>query len=78
MILNCPKIAICTMIAVLSLVAPASAAEFEPIAQVLIVQRTDPARPLVVFWTHMFTGRGMVSLSQPNGEQCILAFLESA
>ena len=53
-------------------------AKFDSIAQGLIVQKTDPAQPLVVFWIHVLTGRGMVSLSRPNGEECILAVLESS
>ncbi len=53
-------------------------AEFDPIAQGLIVQKTDPAQPLVAFWIHMLTGRGLVSLSRPDGEECILAVLESS
>lgn len=53
-------------------------AKFDPVAQGLLVKKTDPAQPLVVFWVHMLTGRGMVSLSRPNGEECILAVLESS
>lgn len=53
-------------------------AEFDPITHGLIVKKTDPAQPLVTFWIHMLTGRGMVSLSRPEGEECILAVLESA
>ena len=53
-------------------------AKFDPIAHGLIVKKTDPAQPLVTFWLHMLTGRGMVSLSRPEGEECILAVLESS
>ena len=52
-------------------------AEFDPVAHGLIVEKTDPAQPLVTFWIHMLTGRGLVSLSRPDGEECILAVLES-
>ena len=53
-------------------------AKFDPIAHGLIVKKTDPAQPLVTFWIHMLTGRGLVSLSRPDGEECILAVLESS
>tara|TARA_R100000700_G_scaffold37257_1_gene47249 strand:+ start:16485 stop:16787 length:303 start_codon:yes stop_codon:yes gene_type:complete len=53
-------------------------AEFDPVARGLLIAKTDPSQPLVTFWMHMITGRGVVTLSHPNGEECIIAVLEDA
>ena len=53
-------------------------AEFDAVARGLLIAKTDPAQPLVTFWMHMTTGRGVVTLSQANGEECIIAVLEDA
>ncbi len=53
-------------------------AEFDPVARGLLIAKTDPAQPLVTFWIHMLTGRGVVTLSQANGEECIIAVVEDA
>tara|TARA_R100001163_G_scaffold40332_1_gene30611 strand:- start:2023 stop:2340 length:318 start_codon:yes stop_codon:yes gene_type:complete len=53
-------------------------AEFDPVARGLLIAKTDPSQPLVTFWMHMTTGRGVVTLSQANGEECIIAVVEDA
>jgi len=55
-----------------------SRAEFDRIAQGLIVQKTDATQPLVAFWVHMLSGRGLVTITRADGEECIMAVLESA
>tara|TARA_R100001129_G_scaffold38511_1_gene25927 strand:+ start:2470 stop:2775 length:306 start_codon:yes stop_codon:yes gene_type:complete len=55
-----------------------SRAEFDQIAQGLIVRKTDATQPLVMFWMHMLSGRGLVTVSRADGEECIMAVLESA
>lgn len=52
--------------------------KFDAVARGLMVKKTDATQPLVSFWMHLLTGRGLVTLSRADGEQCIVAVLESA
>ena len=53
-------------------------ADFEPVVQGLLVEKTDPAKPLVTVWLHALTGRGAVVISHPTGEECIALVLDEA
>lgn len=52
--------------------------DFDAVATGLMIKKTDASQPLVSFWMHLLTGRGLVTLSRADGEQCIVAVLESA
>ena len=53
-------------------------ANFDAVARGLMIKRTDPSQPLVSFWMHLLSGRGLVTVSRADGEECILAVVESA
>ena len=53
-------------------------ADFDPVVQGLLVEKTDPAKPLVTVWLHHLTGRGAVVISHPTGEECIALVLDEA
>jgi len=53
-------------------------ADFAPVVQGLLVEKTDPAKPLVTVWLHALTGRGAVVISHPTGEECIALVLDEA
>ena len=53
-------------------------AEFDAVARGLMVKKTDATQPLVMFWMHLLSGRGLVTVSRADGEECIMAVLESA
>ena len=46
--------------------------------QGLLVEKTDPAEPLVTVWLHHLTGRGAVVISHPTGEECIALVVDEA
>lgn len=52
--------------------------DFDAVARGLMIKRTDPSQPLVSFWMQMLSGRGLVTLSRADGEECILAVVENA
>ena len=52
--------------------------EFDAVARGLMVKKTDATQPLVMFWMHMLSGRGLVTISRADGEECIISILESA
>lgn len=52
--------------------------DFDAVATGLMIKKTDATQPLVSFWMHMLTGRGLVTLSRADGEECILAVVENA
>ena len=52
--------------------------DFDAVARGLMIKKTDASQPLVSFWLHMLSGRGLVTVSRADGEECILAVLESA
>ena len=53
-------------------------AEFNPIVQGLLVEKTDPTKPLVTVWLHTLSGRGAVVISHVTGEECIALVLDEA
>jgi hypothetical protein len=53
-------------------------AKFEPVVRGLLVAKTTVAQPLVVVWLHTMTGRGAVTISHPEGEECLAAVLIDA
>ena len=53
-------------------------AEFDPVSRGLLIEKTDPTQPLVTFWAHLLTGKGVITLSHPTGEECRIAGLEDA
>ena len=53
-------------------------AEFDAVVQGLLVEKTDPAKPLVTVWLHYMTGRGAIVISHPTGEECIALVLDEA
>ena len=52
--------------------------EFDAVARGLMVKKTDATQPLVMFWMHLLSGRGLVTVSRADGEECVMAILESA
>jgi hypothetical protein len=53
-------------------------AEFDPVMQGLLVEKTDPTRSLMTVWLHHMTGRGAVVISHPSGEECIALVVDEA
>lgn len=53
-------------------------ADFSPVVQGLLVEKTDPAKPLVTVWLHHLTGRGAVVILHPTGEECIALVVDEA
>tara|TARA_Y100000004_G_C8597745_1_gene279247 strand:+ start:185 stop:490 length:306 start_codon:yes stop_codon:yes gene_type:complete len=53
-------------------------ADYDAVVQGLLVEKTDPAKPLVTFWLHALTGRGAVVISHPTGEECIALVVDQA
>ena len=60
------------------LAAALTRSEFDAVARGLMIKKTDVTQPLVMFWMHMLSGRGLVTVSRADGEECIMAVLESA
>lgn len=58
--------------------AALTVAQFEPVVRGLIVERTDPSRPLVTVWMQLLTGRSAISITHPTGEECLLVALSDA
>tara|TARA_R100000406_G_scaffold50697_1_gene34371 strand:- start:1542 stop:1859 length:318 start_codon:yes stop_codon:yes gene_type:complete len=52
--------------------------DFDAVATGLMIKKTDASQPLVSFWLHMLSGRGLVTVSRADGEECILAVVENA
>ena len=52
--------------------------DFDAVARGLMIKKTDASQPLVSFWLHMLSGRGLVTVSRADGEECILAVVENA
>ena len=52
--------------------------DFDAVARGLMIKKTDPSQPLVSFWMHLLSGRGLVTVSRADGEECILAVVENA
>jgi len=52
--------------------------KFEPVTRGLLVAKTEVSQPLVVVWMHLLTGRAAVTISHPNGEECMAAVLSDA
>ena len=53
-------------------------ADFDAVVQGLLVEKTDPTKPLVTVWLHALTGRGAVVISHPTGEECIALVVDEA
>ncbi len=52
--------------------------QFEPVVRGLIIERTDPSRPLVTVWMHLLSGRSAITITHPSGEECLLVALSDA
>ena len=55
-----------------------NSADFDAVVQGLLVEKTDPTKPIVTVWLHALTGRGAVVISHPTGEECIALVLDEA
>ena len=52
--------------------------DFDAVVTGLMIKKTDASQPLVRFWMHILSGRGVVTVSRADGEECILAVVENA
>lgn len=52
--------------------------EFEPMTRGLLDSKTDSSQSMVVVWMHLLTGRAVITISQPKGEECLAAILADA
>ena len=52
--------------------------QFEAVVRGLIIERTDPSRPLVTVWMHLLSGRSAITITHPSGKECLLVALSDA
>ena len=51
---------------------------FKPELRGLLIAKTSASQPLVVVWMDRKRGRGVVSFSHPDGDECLVAIIEDA
>jgi len=51
---------------------------FKPELRGLLIAKTSASQPLVVVWMDRKRGRGVVSFSHPDGDECLVAIIENA
>lgn len=49
-----------------------SRADFSPVVQGILVEKSDPTRSLFTVWLHAITGRAAIVVSNVSGEECIV------
>ena len=52
--------------------------DYEPMLRGLLDAKSDASQSLVVVWMDYLTGRGVVTISRPEGEECMAAVLVDA
>jgi hypothetical protein len=53
-------------------------AEFSPVVQGILVEKSDPTRSLFTVWLHTISGRAAIVVSNVSGEECIVLLASEA